>query len=176
VDLEASSQLEKDYDPVILRFFEGDVPMMLAKAGTVSGTQKRESKSEAFTAHPFRYSFRPVPSTEEGGYFLDVVSMGFAVNSNSKNLDLANEFMRFMVRSEELNRIAQAKRMVTTSSDMSLDAIYSAFGELSTDRIINPAKLGLIDAADAQVRRAGWQVSNGKLTVDEAVAAFGTLE
>jgi len=98
------------------------------------------------------------------------------VNSNSKNLDLANEFMRFMVRSEELNRIAQAKRMVTTSSDMSLDAIYSAFGELSTDRIINPAKLGLIDAADAQVRRAGWQVSNGKLTVDEAVAAFGTLE
>ena len=176
VDLEASSQLEKDYDPVILRFFEGDVPMMLAKAGTVSGTQKRESKSEAFTAHPFRYSFRPVPSTEEGGYFLDVVSMGFAVNRNSKNLDLANEFMRFMVRSEELNRIAQAKRMVTTSSDMSLDAIYSAFGELSTDRIINPAKLGLIDAADAQVRRAGWQVSNGKLTVDEAIAAFGTLE
>ena len=78
VDLEECGKLEKDYEPVILRFFEGDVPMMMAKAGTVSGTQKREGKSEAFTAHPFKYSFRPVPSTEEGGYFLETVSMGFA--------------------------------------------------------------------------------------------------
>ena len=176
VDLEECGKLEKDYEPVILRFFEGDVPMMMAKAGTVSGTQKREGKSEAFTAHPFKYSFRPVPSTEEGGYFLETVSMGFAVNKNSKNLSMANEFMRFLVRAEELNRMAHAKRMVTTSNDMSMDAVYAAFGELDVKRMINTAELGLKEAPDRQVRLAVDTILSGSMTVDEAVEAFGTLE
>ena len=176
VDLEACNQLENDYNAVILRFFEGDVPMMFASGNTVSGTEKRESQSEAFTAHPFRYSFHPVPSTEEGGYFLNTISMGFAVNKNSKNLDLANEFMRFLVTTEELNRMAQAKRMVTPCANMSLDGVYAAFGQVDAGHIVNQSDLGLEDAPDAQVRRAGWQVSNGLMTVDQAIEAFGTLE
>ena len=176
VDIEACNLLDKDYDPVILRFFEGDVPMMLAKGGTVSGTEKRESRSEAFIAHPFRYSFHPVPSTDEGGYFMDMVSMGFSVNRYSEKLEMANEFMRFLVSSNGLNRMAQAKRMVTPCKDTSLDQIYAAFGELPEGHTINLAELGLADAPDVQVRIAGWRVSNGLMTVDEAVAAFGTLE
>ena len=176
IDLDACNLLDKDYDPVILRFFEGDVPMMVAKGGTVSGTEKRESRSEAFTANPFRYSFHPIPSTPEGGYFMDAVSMGFAVNKNSQNLDMANEFMRFLITTEELNTMARAKRMVTPCADMSLDAIYAAFGELPEGHIINVAELGLESRPDAQARIAGWRVSNGLMTVDEAVAAFGTLE
>ena len=176
VDLEACNLLEKDYDPVILRFFEGDVPMMLAKGGTVSGTEKREKRSEAFMAHPFAYSFHPVPSTEEGGYFMDMVSMGFSVNQRSQNLEMANEFMRFLVCTRELGRMARSKRMVTPCSDTSLDKIYAAFGELPQDHIINLVELGLADAPDVQVRIAGWQVSNGLMTVDEAVAAFGSLK
>ena len=176
VDLESCNALENDYNAVILRFFEGDVPMMFATGNTVSGTEKRESQSEAFTAHPFKYSFHPVPSTDQGGYFINTISMGFAVNKNSKNLDMANEFMRFLVSTEELNRICQAKRMVTPCVDMSLDGVYAAFGKVDAQHIINLSDLGLADTPDNQVRRAGWQVSNGLLTVDEALAAFGTLQ
>ena len=175
VDLDSCSQLKNNYEAVILRFFEGDVPMMMASANTVSGTEKRQRKSEAFTANPFPYSFHPVPSTDKGGYFLNIISIGFGVNKNSKNLDMANEFMRFLVTTEEMNRMAQAKRMVTPCVDMSLDGVYAAFGKLGADRVINQSDLGLADTPDAQVRKAGWQVSNGSITVDEAVAAFGNL-
>ena len=110
VDLESCNALENDYQAVIMRFFEGDVPIMFASGNTVSGTEKRESQSEKFSANPFKYSFHPVPSTEEGGYVLNAISIGFA------------------------------------------------------------------DEPDSQVRRAGWQVSNFNMTVDEAVKAFGSLE
>ena len=176
VDIESCNTLENDYNAVIMRFFQGDIPMMLASGNTVSGTEKRESQSEAFTANPFRYSFQPVPSTEQGGYFLNSISLGFAINGKSANLDMAKEFMRFLVNTEELNRMAKAKRMVTPCTEMALDDIYAAFGQLDASHVINQSELGLDDAPDQQVRKAGWQVSNGNMTVDEAVAAFGTLQ
>ena len=119
VDLESCNELENDYQAVIMRFFEGDVPMMFASGNTVSGTEKRESQSEKFSANPFKYSFHPVPSTEEGGYFLNAISIGFAVNKNSANLDMTNEFMRFLVSTQELGRMAQAKRMDTLQRHVS---------------------------------------------------------
>ena len=176
IDLEACNALENDYNAVIMRFFEGDVPLMLATGNTVSGTEKREAQSEAYTASPFAYSFYPVPSTAGGGYFVNVVSMSFSVNKNSANLDMANEFMRFLVSTEELGMITRSKRMVTPAIDMSLDVVYAAFGQLPESHIIYVSDLGLTDAADSQVRRAGWQVSNGILSVEEAIAAYGTLE
>ncbi len=175
IDLESCNTLENNYDAVILRFFKGDVPMMLASGNTVSGTEKREAKSEAFTAHPFKYSFQPVPSTKEGSYFINAVSIGFGVNKNSRNLAMANEFMRFLVNTAELNQMAKAKRMVTPCIDMSLDSVYAPFGKMSAQRFINTSELGLTDAAASQVSKAGWQVSNGLLTVDEAIAAYGSL-
>lgn len=176
LDLESCNQLENDYNAVIMRFFEGDVPMMLVSANTVSGTEKRESQSEAFTANPFRYSFRLVPGTDEGPLFVNTVSMGFAVNKNSKNLAFANEFMRFLVTTEEMNRIAQAKRMVPPCVDMSLDKVYGTLSQVSKDKIINLSELGLSEKADGQVRIAAWKVCNGEMTVDEAVAAYGSLQ
>ncbi len=176
IDLDHCNALEDNYEAVILRFFEGDVPMMLASGNTVSGTEKRESKSEAFTAHPFRYSFHPVPSTEDGGYFINAISVGFGVNKNSDDLAMANEFMRFLVSTSELNRMAKFKRMVTPCVDMSLDSVYAPFGALSAQRFINTSDLGLSDAAASQVSKAGWRVSNGSMTVDEAVAAFGSID
>ena len=176
IDLEHCEALEDNYAAVIMRFFEGDVPMMLDSGNTVSGTEKRESNSEAITAHPFRYSFYPVPSTEEGGYFINTVSVGFGVNKNSSELAMANEFMRFLVNADELSRMANAKRMVTPCTDMSLNSVYAPFKDIDPQRIINLSELGLADAPASQVSKAGWQVCNGLLTVDEAVAAFGTLE
>ncbi|MBQ3859890.1 MAG: extracellular solute-binding protein [Clostridia bacterium] len=175
IDMKACDKLENDYQAVILRFFEGDVPMMLATAGTVSGTEKRESMSEAYIAHPFKYSYHPVPSTGEGGYFLNQLSMGFSVNRNSENLDMANEFMRFLTRTEELSRMAQIKRMVTPCRDMSFDGVYASFGELDDGHVIYLSEVGLDDEPDKQMRYAGTRICNGSMTVDEAVAAFGTL-
>ena len=120
--------------------------------------------------------YHPVLSTKEGGYFLNLVSIGFAVNKNSANLEMANEFMRSLVTSGEMNRMAQVKRMVTPCKDMSLDGMYAAFGQMDASRVINLSEPGLVDTPDSQVRKAGWQVSNGSMTVDEAIAAFGTIE
>ena len=61
VDLDACAAIENNYDAVILRFFEGDVPMMTCSGDTVSGTKKRESRSEAFLAAPFTYTLFPFP-------------------------------------------------------------------------------------------------------------------
>ena len=175
LDLKSCAALKDNYDAVILRFFEGDVPMMLASANTVSGTKKREAKSEAFTARPFKYSFHPVPSTDKGGYFVNAISIGFGVNKNSKNLEMTNEFMRFLVCADELNQMANTKRMVTPCADMSLDSVYAPFQKLDGQRFINISELGVNDKASSQISKAGWQVSLGKMTVDEAVAAFGSI-
>lgn len=176
MDIEECNKLGNNYDAVIMRFFEGDVPIMLASANTVSGTEKREANSEAFSAHPFRYSFHPVPSTEEGGYFINTISLGFGVNKNSDNLEMANEFMRFLVSAVELNQMAKAKRMVTPCIDMSLDSVYKPFQNLDGQRFINLSELGLDDKASSQVNKAGWQVTTGEMTVEEAVSAFGSIQ
>lgn len=176
INLEECNKLANNYEAVILRFFEGDVPMMLASGNTVSGTEKREAKSEAFTAHPFKYSFHPVPSTEDGGYFINSISVGFGVNKNSKNLDMANEFMRFLVCTQELNLMAKAKRMVTPCVEMTLDSVYAPFQSISEKHFINQSDLGLDDKPASQVSKAGWQVAAGNMTVDEAVQAFGSIQ
>ena len=44
VDLDACGEIQDNYEAVILRFFEGDVPMMVCSGDTVSGTKKRESR------------------------------------------------------------------------------------------------------------------------------------
>ena len=175
VDLSACSALEDNYQAVILRFFEGDVPMMFVPGDTVSGTQKRESLSEAYMKHPFTYSFHPVPSTETGGFFLNVSGINFAVNRKSDNLEMANEFMRFLICTEELNLMAQNKRLMTVSTDFSLDGVYASFGLVPADHCIYEQELGLLDDPAVQLRIACWQVGNKIASIDEAIAGFGTL-
>jgi len=53
INLEKCNEISDNYTQVILRFFEGDVPMMICTGDTVSGTGKRESQSEAFSKAPF---------------------------------------------------------------------------------------------------------------------------
>lgn len=65
--VKCQEEITDEYDSVIMRFFEGDVPMMLATGDVVSGTAKRESKSDAFSAHPFKYRFFTAPAGDDGG-------------------------------------------------------------------------------------------------------------
>ena len=175
LDLEASKQIEDDYQAVILRFFEGDVPMMIATGDIVSGTAKREALSEAFQQHPFSYAFHPLPVADGGCWFHDQTPLGFAVNRDSQNLEIANEFMRFLISFEQLNKMAQIKRLLTPTTDLSLDGIYAPFAEVPPDRIVTTSEPGISDDVVTQVRRAAFALANG-MTIDEAIAAYGTLE
>ena len=170
-----TAQIEDDYNAVIMRFFEGDVPMMLGSGDMVSGTAKRESKSEAFSANPFKYRFFVVPAGDEGGYFLDTVNMYFTVNKNSKNLEMTNEFIRFLTSEKELGNMAAIKRLITPTNDFSVDAVYSSLEGFDQDRTISYQETGISDAVNTEFRIACYKVANGEMTVDEAVAAFGTL-
>jgi multiple sugar transport system substrate-binding protein len=174
IDLDACAKIENNYDAVILRFFEGDVPMMTCSGDTVSGTAKRESRSEAFIASHFKYTFVPVPLSDDGAAFLDMPNLQFSVNKDSKNLDMANEFMRFLITSAELNRMAQKKGLVSPTKDLSFNSMYAAFGAVPESRILSPEVIGLTDDAVIQLRQAVYKVATGAMTIDEAVAAYGT--
>ena len=170
-----TAEIEDDYNAVILRFFEGDVPMMFCSGDVVSGTRKRESKSEAFTANPFKYDFYVAPSGDKGGYYMDSVNIMFSVNKNSKNLDMTNEFMRFLVCEQELGLMAESKRLITPTNDFSLDEVYSSLSGFSADRTVNFRDVEILDPVVKEFRQAAYNVVNGDMTVDEAVAGYGSL-
>ncbi len=176
IDLNECGQIEDNYTQVILRFFEGDVPMMICSGDTVSGTRKRESQSEAFTQSPFDYSFAPIPLTEEGGYFIDSPSLQFSVNKDCDDLDMTNEFMRFLISNEELDEMASVKRLVTPTNDLSFDSVYTPFGQIPSDRTISPEEIGITDQLTVQIRVASYRVGTGEITIDEAVSMYGSFE
>ena len=176
VDLDACAQIENNYDAVILRFFEGDIPMMTASGDTVSGTEKRESRSEAFIANPFKYTFVPIPMSDEGASCRDMPNLQFSVNKDCQDPDMANEFMRFLITSDQLNNMAQKKGLMSPTKDLSLNDMYAAFGDIPESRILSPEVIGLTDDAVIQLRMAVYGVGTGTMTIDEAVAGYGTFE
>ena len=173
IDINECDKISDNYQKVILRFFEGDVPMMICTGDTVSGTRKRESQSEAFKQHPFEYSFIPIPVTDEGGYFIDSPSVQLSVNKDCENLDMTNEFMRFLIREPELNAMAALKRLVTPTTDLSYDPIYAAFSKIPAERTFCPESLGIKDPLAKQIGIASFKVGRGELTIDEAIANYG---
>ncbi len=176
IDLaKCDEEITDEYESVIMRFFEGDVPMMLAAGDVVSGTAKRESKSEAFSANPFKYRFFTAPAGDDGGYYINSVSICFSVNKNSRNIDMANEFMRFLISSKELGNMAGLKRLIPPTEDYSADEIYSSLADMPDNRSFSDKDTGLLDPAVRQFRAAIYAVGNGRMTVDEAVAGYGNL-
>ncbi len=175
VNIKECDKIEDNYEAVILRFFEGDVPMMTCSGDTVSGTKKRESRSEAFIAEPFKYTFVPVPMSNEGVTFLDMSNLQFSVNKDSSNLDVSNEFMRFLITSKELNEMAQNKGLMSPTKDLSFNSMYAAFGTIPESQILSPEEIGLSDDAVIQLRQATYKVGRGEMTIDEAIAAYGSF-
>ena len=175
INIEECDKITDNYTKVILRFYEGDVPMMICAGDTVSGTKKREKESEAFIKNPFDYSYLPIPLTDKGGYFIDSPSIQFSVNKDCENLDMTNEFMRFLIRTEELNNMASLKRLVTPTNELSFDPVYASFGKIPADRIFSPEALGIKDPLVKQLRIASYKVGRGDLTVDQAVEQYGSL-
>ncbi len=84
--------------------------------------------------------------------------------------------MRFLITKEELNKMASVKRLVTPTTDLSLDSVYAPFGQVPPERIISPEVLGITDPLSIQIRLAAFQVGKGTVPVDEAVAMYGKFE
>ncbi|MDO4962105.1 MAG: extracellular solute-binding protein, partial [Eubacteriales bacterium] len=117
-DRDAAASIVDNYDSTILRFFEGDVGFMCGNTMTMSGTAKRESRSEAFKADPFKYTFIAAPLSDYGSPMCIESSDGFSVFNGAENLDYAIEFIRFFCTAKELNRSAEAKGLISTAADM----------------------------------------------------------
>ena len=175
VSIAACDEISDNYKQVLLRFFKGDVPMMICAGDTVSGRKKREKESNEFKANPFSYTFMPIPMTAEGGYFIDSPSVEFSVNKDCKNLDMTNEFIRFLLRKEELKNLASLKGLISPAKDEPFGAVYAAFEQIPAERTFSPEVLGVKDPLVKQIRLASYKVGKGTLTIDEAIAQYGTL-
>ncbi len=161
-----SAQISDNYNKVILRFFEGDVPMMLVVSDVVSGTKKRESKSEAFTASPFKYRLYPTPITDKSGIFISNTGTGFAVNSNSKQLEMTNEFIRFLTQTAELNNLANVKHLIPITKDFSSDEL---FAPMENGIKIYANTTILLDDIQKKLRTNCYNIANKTMTVEQAV-------
>ena len=128
-----------------------------------------------FKAAPFDYSFSPIPLTDKGGYFIDSPSVEFSINKDCDNLDMTNEFMRFLVSKKELNLMASSKRLVTPTKELTFDPVYASFAKIPAERTFSPEALGVKDPLVKQLRVASYKVGRGDLTIDQAVALYGTF-
>ena len=114
--------------------------------------------------------------SDEGAYFLDMPNLQFSINKNSPNLDMANEFMRFLITSRELNEMAQNKGLMPPTKDLSFNSMYAPFRTVPESRTLSPEVFGLTDDAVIQFRQALYKVGTGSMTIDEAVAHYGSFE
>ena len=86
--------------------------------------KKRESKSEAFQANPFEYTYIYAPLGDKGAYAFQEPWFGFAVNADSADYDYAVEFIRFLATKDEINKMADIKGVPSVAVEKSDVAIY----------------------------------------------------
>jgi len=171
---EADAQYEDGYDSAILRFFEGDVPFIPVASDTMTGFKKRESKSEAFMEHPFDYEFIDTPLGEDAPYYYADISYGFAINKNCENLEMAEEFYRFVYTQKTLNLIADIKGAPSVAAYPD-NELYGNLPELPDE--YRACRWDFDDPGDAvwsAFRQVGWELMAG--TVDTAQEAEAEME
>ena len=99
---------------------------------------------------------------------MDSVSILFSANKNSANMDMTNEFMRFLTSEKELG-------LITPTKDYSLDEVYASLSDFPEERTVNFRDIEILDTAVKQYRAAAYAVINGDMTVDEAVEKYGSI-
>ena len=133
--LDNASTYEDYYNDAILKFYEGDVPFLVASTQTVSGMAKRESKSEAFKNNPFTYRFIYAPTGETGYEVYKADDVGFALNKNCSYYDMAVEFYRFIYTDTILNQFSDVKGAPTVAKNSTND-LYASLPELSAEDVV----------------------------------------
>lgn len=152
---------DDNYDGAILKFFEGNVPFWICDTEKFSGMKKRESKSEAFTASPFEYSFEYVPMGDNGVYEHSEAWSGFSINKNSDAYDYAVEFIRFLATEEQINLIASVKGMPSVANNTD-DKRYSDIMNISN--------------AEMSFTNDGTVLNHYKDYISSTVSKFGSGE
>ena len=161
-----------NYDGSIMAFYEGNMPFYVCNAECVSGMKKRESKSETFTANPFTYEFLYAPLGENGVYAYTEPWYGFCVNKNSDAKDLAVEFLRFMMTTEQLDNMGSIKGMPAAATN-GTDERYAGIQKISNLE----ASFSNDGSVPGEIRAAFVQVCNDfgagvYADAREAVGAF----
>ena len=89
---------------------------------------------------------------------------------------MTNEFMRFLLKNNELKNIASLKGLINSTKDEPFGAVYASFEQVPAERTFSPEVLGIKDPLAKQIRLASYKVGRGELTIDEAIAMYGSLE
>lgn len=161
-----------NYDGAIKNFFHGDVPFWVCNSEKVSGMKKREKKWEDFSNNPFEYTYINAPIAKDGSYAYNESWVGFSINNQSKNIELAKDFMRLLSTSVELNNMANIKRIPSVAKiKKSLDIYYN---------IDNPTKIVSKVTNDGSLSSeiiTSWYSNmnnyiNEKITRNEAINNF----
>ncbi|MDO5339692.1 MAG: ABC transporter substrate-binding protein [Eubacteriales bacterium] len=161
IDNEVNKTYPSDnYDKAILKFFEGNVPFWVCNTEKVSGMKKRESKSEAFQANPFKYTYIYSPLGDNGVYAYTEPWFGFSVNKNSDDYDYAVEFMRFMSTKDEINKMASIKGIPSVAINNTDADIYK--------NVINPEKTEMNCVNDGTI--SSGMISNWYTCVNKYIS------
>ena len=67
-------------------------------------------------------------------------------------------------------------RLYQHTRDLFFDSVYAPFGQVPSDRTLSPEVIGITDPLTVQIRIAAFQVGKGEITVDEAVAMYGSFK
>ena len=172
MDTEKNAEIEDSYNALILRFFEGDVPFALGTTTTRSGCEKRESESEAYLNNPFAYTFITAPIGEEGSYTYIDTDTGLAINKNSENVDYAAEFLRFYCTVKELNASADAKGLISPSSNSEGVEKFKDIDLSNEDYIAYRKDIALNSPSNKALTAALNAIAFDQKTVDEAMDIY----
>jgi multiple sugar transport system substrate-binding protein len=168
IDKEASESIMDNHTAVIERFFEGNTPMMIAAAETVTATR-------LYSAPDFDYAFYPLPISDKDAVFLDLAAVSLAVNKESENLALANEFMRFLISEAELRSLAERSALIPVTVERADGGVYAPFAAIPDKRSVTPEDVNITEEVSLQLRVLAQRVGHGLMTVDEAVEAYGKV-
>ncbi len=64
---------------------------------------------------------------------------------------------------------------MSPTKDLSFNSMYVAFGNIPESGTVSPEEFGLTDDAVIQFRQAVYGVGTGTMTVDEAIAGYGSF-
>ncbi|MBR1843059.1 MAG: carbohydrate ABC transporter substrate-binding protein [Oscillospiraceae bacterium] len=168
LDVTASESIMDNHTAVIERFFEGNTPMMIAAAETLTATR-------LYPEPDFDYAFYPLPVSDKDAVFLDLAAVSLAVNKESGSLKLANEFVRFLTSEDELVKLAERSALIPVTVERPESGVYAPFATIPDRRSVTPEDVNITEEVSLQLRVLAQRVGLGLMTVDEAASAYGKV-
>ena len=157
--------------------FKGETPIIFTEVNRISSSAKYEAESEDYAAAgKFKYSFQPIPTANNSGYYYNTLALAFGVNKNKPKeiLDMSNEFMRFLISSQSLGEMNKSKTQVSPAKKLGDDPKLDSFKEVvANDRMLYNYKIGLSADADTQARKT-FDAFLGGASIDDAIAGYGS--